>query len=204
MGILVAAAIALGVLAPGTAESATTIGKISRLAGTAQGTVEGTRSNLAAEDPVYLDEIIVTAAGARLEMTLDDATVLTIGEKASIVLDAFIYNASGANRLSAKVTGAFRLVSGALRAGATREASVVTPFAVIGVRGTNFWGGPIDGGFGVFLFEGAVSVTNAGQTVVLSAPGQGTSFGTAAAPPGPVIVWAQDKVDRAVATITFP
>ncbi len=72
------------------------------------------------------------------------------------------------------------------------------------MRGTNFWGGPVDGGFGVFLFEGAVSVTHAGATVNLTAPGQGTSFANAAVPPGPVVVWGRDKVNRAVATVTFP
>jgi hypothetical protein len=205
LGWIVAVAIAAhGLLAAGGAEAATAIGKVSRLLGVAEGTVEGAHRVLAADDAVYLDEKITTGGGARLEMTLDDATVLTVGENATLTLDTFVYNPRGENRLAATVVGAFRYVSGTLLAGASRQASVTTPFAVLGVRGTDFWGGPIDGGFGVFVFEGAVSVTNAGGTVLLSAPGQGTSFPNAAAPPGPITVWAQDKVDRAVATITFP
>jgi hypothetical protein len=186
------------------AAAATAIGKVTRLQGAAEGTVEGVRRRLSADDPVHLDEAIATGDGARLELALDDASVLTIGENATLTLDAFVYNAGGENRLALSVAGAFRLVSGALLPGAARQASVTTPFAVIGVRGTDFWGGPIDGGFGVFLFEGAVSVSNAGTTVDLTEAGQGVSFDNAAAAPGPITVWPQDKVARAVATVTFP
>jgi len=105
-----------------------------------------------------------------------------------------------------KVTlaGDFRFISGKLTPGAARDASVTTPFAVIAVRGTDFWGGPIDGAFGVLLFEGAVSVTNAGATTDLTMPGDGVNLPTLVSPPGGVVAWAADKVARAVATVTFP
>src|SRR5262249_41421970 len=104
-----------------------------------------------------------------------------------------------------KVTlaGAFRFVTGKVAPSATRDASVTTPFAVIAVRGTDFWGGPIDGAFGVLLFDGAVSVTNAGAATDLTMPGDGVNLPTLVSPPGGVLTWAADKVDRAVATVTF-
>jgi hypothetical protein len=194
----------LGLLVASAAMAADAIGSVTRLHGTARGADAGVWRQLATNDPVNLNETVVTGAGARLELTLDDDSVLTLGAGARLRLDAFVYNPRGASRISATVVGAFRFVSGAMQAGARRQASVTTPFAVIGLRGTDFWGGPIDGGFGVFLFDGAVSVTNAGATVDLTAPGQGTSFANAAAPPGPVVVWGQDKVGRALATVTFP
>jgi len=193
-----------GLLAASGATAAEAIGKVTRLHGTARGADEGVWRQLTTDDPVNLNETVVTGAETRLELTLDDDTVLTLGASARLRLDGFVYNPRGVSRFRATVVGAFRFVSGALPVGATRQASVVTPFAVIGVRGTDFWGGPIDGGFGVFLFEGAVSVAHVGATVELTAPGQGTSFANAASPPGPVIVWGQDKVGRALATVTFP
>jgi hypothetical protein len=182
--------------------AATAIGKVSRLQGDARGTVEGVTRPMATNDAVYLDEAVATGDDARLEVALDDDTVLTVGEKASLRLDAFVYRPD-ANVVKVTVAGAFRFISGKLAPAAVRDAGVTTPFATISVRGTDLWGGPIDAAFGVFLFEGAVAVTNAGVTVNLTAPGQGTNLATAAAPPEPVIVWAQDKVARAVATVTF-
>jgi hypothetical protein len=81
---------------------------------------------------------------------------------------------------------------------------VTTPVATIGIRGTDFWGGPIDEqALGVFLIEGAVSVSNAAGEAILDQPGQGTNIGAPGAAPGPVTIWPQDKVDRAFATVTF-
>ena len=191
-------------MAAPVATAATTIGKVSRLHGTARGAAEGVWHQLATDDPVSLDETVVTGAGSRLEMILDDDTVLTLGANARLRIDSFVYDPGRVSRLRTTVVGAFRFVSGKVPAGATHQATVTTPFAVIGVRGTNFWGGPVDGGFGVLLLEGAVSVTHSGATVNLTTPGQGTSFANAAAPPGSVVVWGQDKVNRALATITFP
>jgi hypothetical protein len=150
---------------------------------------------------VNLAETVATGAGARATIALNDGTTITLGEKARLVIDAFVYDPAAASTLHASVAGAFRYLSGRLAPGATRQASVTTPVATIGVRGTDFWGGPIDGRFGVVLFEGAVSVTVGGETVLLDAGGLGANFGGAAAMS--VTRWPQDKVARALATVTF-
>ena len=184
------------------ASAATAIGKVTRVQGEAIGTVEGVAKAMAVDDAVYLDQQVATGAEARLELTFDDRTVLTLGERAELKLDAFLY-APDRNVVKVTLAGAFRFVSGTVAAGAQRDMTVTTPFAVIAARGTDFWGGPIDGVFGVALFEGAVSVTNAGVTANLTAVGEGVNMATAAAPPGPVTIWAPDRVTRAVATVTF-
>jgi len=82
--------------------------------------------------------------------------------------------------------------------------AVTTPVATVGIRGTEFWGGPIDDQIlGVFLIDGAVTVTNALGEQVLDTPGQGTNISTPDAAPGAVTIWPADKVARAVATVTF-
>lgn len=44
------------------------------------------------------------------------------------------------------------------------------------MRGTEFWGGPINAKYGVLLLEGEVTVSNQAGSVTLSAPGQGTDI----------------------------
>ena len=196
-------AILLAGLLASPAMAATPVGAVSRVQGACSGTVEGTTRTLIADAPVHLAEEIVTGAGARLAVALDDGTVLTLGENARLVIDAFVYDPEGASSLSAAVSGAFRYVSGALAPDASRAATVTTPVAVIAVRGTSFWGGPIDGGFGIALFEGSISVTSGGVTTVLEAPGSGVNLPAVGGPPGPVTIWPSEKVERAAATVTF-
>ena len=81
---------------------------------------------------------------------------------------------------------------------------MTTPVAAIGVRGTEFWGGPIDAQvLGVFLIEGAVRVSNAAGAQILNRPGQGTNIARPGAAPGPITFWPQDKVNRAIVAVTF-
>jgi hypothetical protein len=80
---------------------------------------------------------------------------------------------------------------------------VSTPLATIGVRGTEFWGGPIDGQYGVFLIEGEITVTSQGGSVTLSGGGQGTDIPSPLDSPGAASAWAAEKVARAVATVSL-
>ena len=81
--------------------------------------------------------------------------------------------------------------------------AVTTPVADIGVRGTEFWGGPMDGQYGVLLLEGVVTVSNQAGSVTLSAQGQGTDIPSPLDPPGAVKPWGADKIARAVASVAL-
>jgi hypothetical protein len=142
--------------AAGHADAATAVGKVSRLIGSADGTTEGKTQALSAGASVHMDDLIATGAASKLEVGFDDGSMLRLGEKASIRIDRFVYQPEGStNLLQLTVEGPFRFITGKLTKIAGNEASVTTPFATIGIRGTDFWGGPIDGAFGVFLLEGA-------------------------------------------------
>ena len=78
-----------------------------------------------------------------------------------------------------------------------------TPVADIGVRGTEFWGGPIEGQYGVLLLGGKVTVSNQAGSVTLSAPGQGTDIPSPLDAPGAVKPWGTDKIARAVASVAL-
>jgi hypothetical protein len=187
----------------GSASAATAVGKVARVQGPAVGSVEGRSASLKASDTVFQDEDIKTGPDSRLEIVFADGTSFTIGEKSSVRIDKFVFDpGKSGNAIRLAVVGPFRFVSGKLgTTGATR--SVVTPFATIGIRGTNFWGGLIDGQFGVFLAEGVVRVTTPAGSAVLRRPGEGVNIRTVGAAPGPVTTWRPPKVRRAIATVTF-
>ena len=95
--------------------------------------------------PVHMRDELRTGAEGRLKITFRDETVLTLGEKASVVIDRYVYDPDrqvGETILQA-TKGAFRFASGRIKAMKQSKIAVSTPVADIGVRGTEFWGGPI-------------------------------------------------------------
>jgi len=181
------------------------IGTVSRIQGEASGTHGGATRALTLNVPVMLKETVTTGTAARLEVTFKDNTRLTLGENAKLTLDRYVFNpAAGRGTIRFRVVGALRFLSGQVSKLVRSDVSVTTPIAAIVIRGTEFWGGPIDDqALGVFLIEGAVSVSNAAGEQILSQPGQGTNIATPGAAPGPVTFWPPDKVNRAIATVRF-
>jgi hypothetical protein len=182
------------------------IGAVTRIQGEASGTLGNATRSLGLAAPVSLNEVVSTGEAARLEVTFADNTRLTLGGKAKLTLDRYVFNsAAGSRTIRFGVVGAFRFISGQVSKLATSDVSVTTSVATLGIRGTEFWGGPIDNqALGVFLIEGTVSVSNALGEQILSQPGQGTNIATPGGVPGPVTFWPLDKIDRALAAVTFP
>ncbi len=186
----------LAVPSPGAEE----VGAVTRVQGRAVAERGAQVIALSAEAPVIRDDRLVTGEAARLEVLLQGDTTLTLGENGALVLDDLIVTPTESS-LRIRVTGAFRLASGLLPHGARTE--IITPLATIGIRGTDVWGGPIDGAFGVFLIDGAVEITTQAGSVILDTPGTGTTVRAANAPPSDPVVWPGAKVDRAVAAVSF-
>ncbi len=155
--------------------------------------------------PLFATKSVSTGAAARLEVTFKDNTRLTLGENAKLRLDKYVFNpAAGRGTIRFRLVGAFRFLSGQVSKLARSDVSVTTPVATIGTRGTEFWAGPIDDqSLGVFLIEGAVRVSNTAGAQTLNQPGQGTNIARRGAAPGPITFWPQDKVNRAIAAVTF-
>jgi hypothetical protein len=204
-GLIVVAVALLSGFGLGPAKAQKAIGTVSRIQGEVNGTRGGSTGALGLNASIFPNEIVSTGEAARLEVTFADDTRLTLGEKAKLTLDRYVFNpAAGSGILKFGVAGAFQFLSGRLSKLASADVSVATPFATVGIRGTQFWGGPIDNQvLGVFLIEGVVSVSNAAGQQILNRSGQGTNIATPGAAPGPVTFWPQDKVNRAIATVTF-
>jgi hypothetical protein len=202
---IVLAAMLLFAVCGAEARAQQAIGAVTRIQGEASGTRGGARRALALNASVYRNEVVSTGQAARLEITFTDNTRLTLGERARLTLSRYVYDPdAGRGTLRFRVAGAFRFLSGQLTKLARSNVAVTTPFATIGIRGTEFWGGPIDNQvLGVFLIDGAVSVSNARGRQVLNRPGQGTNIARRGGAPGPVTFWPQGKVGRAIATVTF-
>jgi hypothetical protein len=205
--IIIAVMLVCGFAGQSAAQSARpqAIGAVSRIQGEATGTNGSARRPLGLNSSVFLNDVVSTGDAARLEVTFTDNTRLTLGEKAKLTLDSYVFDsAAGSGTIKFGLVGALRFVSGQVSKLASADVRVTTPVAIVGIRGTEFWGGPIDDQvLGVFLIEGAVSVSNAAGQQVLNLPGQGTNIAAPGAAPGPVTFWAQDKVARAIATVTF-
>ena len=155
--------------------------------------------------PVHMKDELRTGAEGRLQVTFRDNTVLTLGEKASVVIDRYVYAPDrdvGETVLQA-TKGAFRFASGRIKGLKQSNIAVSTPVADIGVRGTEFWGGPMDQKYGVLLLEGEVTVSNQAGSATLSTPGQGTDIPSPLDAPGPVQAWSADKIAGAVASVAL-
>jgi hypothetical protein len=113
------------------------IGMVSRIQGEASGTRGGATRALGLNSAVFLNETVATAETARLEVTFTDDTRLTLGERAKLTLDSYVFDsAAGRGTIKFGLVGAFRFVSGQLSKLASADVSVTTPVAVVGIRGT--------------------------------------------------------------------
>ncbi|MFQ5895935.1 MAG: FecR domain-containing protein, partial [Nitrospinota bacterium] len=88
--------------------------------------------------PVLFKDLDKTALGALLELEFDDLSVLTIGEETVLEINEMVYNPETQER-----SVVMKLTLGGLRVLASKvegksRFQVVTPTAVIGVRGTDF------------------------------------------------------------------
>lgn len=182
-----------------------TIGAVTRIQGEASGTLGNATRSLGLDAQVYLRDVLSTGEAARLEVTFADNTRVTLGQNAKLTLDAYVFKpAAGRGTIRLALIGAVRFLSGQLSKLAVSHVSLTTPVAAIGIRGTEFFAGPIDDqALGVLLIEGAVSVSNAAGQRILNRPGQGTNIAAPGVAPGPVTIWPQAKVNRALASVSF-
>jgi hypothetical protein len=99
-----------------------------------------TISPLAVGDPLYAGDHIVTAADGSIGMTLRDDTLLSLGPKASFVLEQYQFDPSNnSGKIIASITkGTLRLVTGLVGKLAPESQQLKTPNATIGIRGTDF------------------------------------------------------------------
>ncbi|HQQ64145.1 MAG TPA: FecR family protein [Pseudomonadales bacterium] len=161
------------------------------------------KSTLVEHDEIH------TGDNARAQLRFADGTVTTLGANTIFVIKTYQWKSDNKQEADAGfqlVQGAFRTVTGHILDAQGSRFNVTTPVGVIGIRGTDFWGGYLDGdNVDVLLIDGkhAVTISNKSGTVILNKPGEGTTLRADQGAPA-VKVWPKEKVGRAVATIAWP
>lgn len=94
-------------------------------------------------DGLVMGDGLTTGADSRLQIMLLDESAITLGPRAQLTIDEFVYDPANtnANALNASIAkGAFRLVTGAIARGNPEGTSLTLPNAVLTIRGTTVVG----------------------------------------------------------------
>jgi hypothetical protein len=181
-----------------------TVGQVSRVSGEAS-VLRGSQTlTLQIGSEIEALDRLMTGENTRLELVMADDTKLTLGADAELVIDAFVYQPeeNHGSAILDVIAGAFRFTTGKISGMTDKSVTVKTGFANLAVRGTDFWGGPIDESHGVLVLDGEVEVANEAGSVTLTR-GLGTMVSSRDVAPEAVKLWPESKIARAIAAVTF-
>jgi hypothetical protein len=153
------------------------------------------------QSAVYFLDLLRTGSYARLSARLEDGSMVIMGENAELAIDEFVYAEREARDITLRALKGALLFLGKKLFGGDSEVQIRTRVAILGVRGTEVWVGPIDGATGVLVIDGEVSVSSAYGFMILG-PGEGTMIsddGTLS----PRKVWGEGKVARALEMVSI-
>lgn len=175
------------------------VGTIVEVEGEATVTRAGKTYSAQVDTEVYLDDVISTGTQSRVLLLLVDDTEWTLSEKTKFKVTDFVFDPEDDTDNQARYSvleGAFRYVSGLVAKKDVPDVDITTPFGSIGIRGTDFTGGPEEGGgYGVYVDEGSVNVANAaGETLLRH--GEGASVRDRRSAPGRAQKWQRDRINQ--------
>lgn len=180
------------------------VGEVSELTGEATAHFpDAAPRALAPASPLLRQDLITTGRAARLTGRLEGGIEFRLGERASLRVDALTLQGPRAGTVLRIFDGPMLLDRPPREDGSQGMAPPIIlnfPWGRIGVRGTRFFAGPIDGQPAVFVFRGEVAVEAGGGRVLLR-EGEGTDLRSPAAPPGPASRWSRARIDRASALV---
>lgn len=185
-------------------------GYVTKVRGEVVAAAESGRLTLALGHALHQGYRLLTGADARLEARMKDGTVLTLGERTEFVIQQV--TGAAVNSKSTRfelLKGAFRAVTTAPEASAKLDWQVRTPVAIIGVRGTEVWGGfnllgAGDRTLDVVMFEGkGVFVETPTGMVDLLKAGDGTTVVDVDASPAPLKPWGEKKLQAAIESVSW-
>jgi hypothetical protein len=115
------------------------IGQVVALQGRAAAQASGASPRLLkVDDPLFEGETLRVLPGGELRVRFDDGALLTLAESSALNVSGY-NGALGQERFEAELLeGGFRTATGSIAKQAASAYRVSTPFAVLGVRGTDF------------------------------------------------------------------
>ncbi len=157
--------------------------------------------------PVYAGERLLTEPLARLEIRLRNGVAVTLGEKTEFIVQSVSDAGNGEGGTFMELArGVFRAITPKTAPDRLQPVQVRTSVAVIGIRGTDFWGGfqfqP--GALDVVMLAGTgVYVETSAGRVELTTPGQGTTVNDPAQPPTASKAWSTTKLRAAQDSVAW-
>lgn len=162
----------------GVGNAAPVVGTSAAVTGNVYVSTGGAERKAQVRDAIKLDDKVLTKQDSALQILLLDQSTFTVGQNCELTIDRFVYDPdTSAGEFSARVVkGAFRFISGAIGKNNPANASISTPTATIGIRGTMFEG--IVGDDAVELARlGGLDIQGADRAgasiIILRGPGQG-------------------------------
>jgi hypothetical protein len=150
---------------------------------------------------------IVTGHNARVLLAFADGTNVTLGADTEFAVKDYRYAPQSRESKAAfeLLRGVFRAITGKLGDQNPPDFTVTTAVAVLGIRGTDFWGGFLfSNALDVAVFAGkGVYVQNSAGRVDIVAPGYGTTVRSATTAPEPPKRWGSTKLDAARRAVSF-
>lgn len=131
-------AIALSAFVSQEAFSAPEVGTSAAVRGNVFVTTRGAKRKAAVRQSIKLQDQVLTKDDSALQILLLDRSTFTVGQNCSMTIDRFVYDPdTSVGKISANIAkGAFRFMSGRIGQDNPTNASLSTPSATIGIRGT--------------------------------------------------------------------
>ncbi|MBI1214811.1 MAG: hypothetical protein GC185_03210 [Alphaproteobacteria bacterium] len=177
------------------------IGTVMEVQGTAiiQDAQGGAGHTATVDGEVHMNDVVTTGAASHIFIQLIDDTEWSLDENSRFKVDEYVFDPDDGSQNKARYSvlqGAFNYVSGLVAHGrADPDVKIATPVGSIGIRGTDFWGGEIDGQYGVLVNEGKVDVqTQGGSTTV--GKGLGTFISGPRGKPSAARAWSQKRLSK--------
>ncbi len=136
----------------------------------------GVKRQLKIKTPIFVGDTLKTKSKSKLQIMFKDTTTISIGQKAKMVIDEFIYKpGDNKSRCTTSIaSGAFKILGGAISKMAPDQIMVKTPTATIGIRGTLGIGtASSDSSTVIYMGGGGISV--AGHEIKPEGPNGPTS-----------------------------
>ncbi|SCA56337.1 exported hypothetical protein [Candidatus Terasakiella magnetica] len=177
-------------------------GKVKQIKGLALAVQDAQVRPLQIGDEILIGDILSTGASSRLEITMIDEGSFKLGERTSFVVIDYTFGKGNNNAVLELLNGAMDGVSGQIAKANPKGMSIDTSVGTIGIRGTKFFVGELDGALSVAHWKGGgVLVKNYAGEVMLSENNVGTKLTDAHIAPTPPKAWANEKKKRALALV---
>jgi hypothetical protein len=204
-GLVLLAVLAVGA-APGAhaQDEEDVAGTVTRLKGAVVAMHDAVPRVLEVGSEIFVGDVISTGHTARVELRMIDEGVLSLGARTVFNVIDYTFKDIDTKATLRLISGSFRALTGKIAEASGGRFQVATEVATIGVRGTDFWGGGLDGHFQVALLGGkSIVIENRAGRVEITEVGAGTTVRGADVAPTPPKAWSKDKIGRAAATVAF-